>query len=53
MPMDPLQKKVAELSIVTSGAPMADRGVIHPGIVNIRGKEERKSLGKGDRQTQG
>lgn len=41
IPMDPIQKKVAELSIVTSGTSMADRGVIHPGIVNIRGKEDK------------
>lgn len=50
MPMDPIQKKVAELSIVTSGTPMADRGVIHPGIVNIRGKEDSKARKQG-RQT--
>lgn len=43
MPMDPIQKKVAELSIVTSGTPMVDRGVIHPGIVNIRGKQGSKA----------
>lgn len=45
MPMDHVQEKVTDLSIVTSGTANMDRGIIHPGVVNIQGKDSTDGAG--------
>jgi hypothetical protein len=43
--MDHVQEKVTDLSIVTSGTAKMDRGIIHPGVVNIQGKDSTDGAG--------